>query len=371
MDGKLIVPTNWDLDLLRRVAPLRPAYLYGSLAAEASMRTMLELPEVTERQIGDFVERARKHDIKLLYVMNATCTGNREMSEEGRWEALQRCQWMVEVGFAGIVLANPLLMEVVKKHFPDLELHVSLLASVDEPRKAIFFRDLGAAVIHLDPIVARDFRRLRAIRSAVDCRLSVVVNEGCLLHCPIRAYHANVISHSLDSIKGRYHVDYCYYKCAAQKITDRTELLRIPWIRPEDTRVYLEEGIDHLKIAGREKMGGGPSSHSSWIARTAEAYYKGRCKDVAELLVGIDGIRSLCGASIEQPDIHIDSGKLDGFLRFFAEGRCDMNCTRCRYCDAWADKAVRIDGDADGYVEQLESSLEGVRLGSYWTGAPQ
>ena len=368
LNRKLAIPTNWDPDLLNKVAPLNPAYMYGSLPTEPGMRTVLQLPEIDEDAVTEFVRRAGELGIKFLYVMNATCAGNREMSEEGRWAFLERCQWALDAGFSGVTLANPYLMELARRNFPELELHVSLLTGVDEPRKASFFEQLGATLIYLDPIVARDFRRLRAIRQAVDCKLALVVNEGCVLQCPLRAYHTNVISHSRESIEGQYHVDYCYYTCAAQKLSDPAELLRMPWIRPEDLNLYLAEGIDHFKIAGREKMGDGPSSHTSWIEMVSRAYHACRSDNVAELLVGLEGVQSLTGElPAPPPDLHISSRALDGFMRYFVGGHCDMDCGACTYCEAWARKAVTLTGDPQPYVDHVEASLERIRTGSYWT----
>lgn len=370
LDGKLVVPTNWEPELLEKVSPFKPAYMYGSLPTERGMRTMLQLPEIGEEEIANFVSRAAGQGIKFLYVMNSTCSGNREMSEDGRWDFLQRCQWILDNGFTGITLANPFLMEIVSRNFPELELHVSLLTGVKDARAARFYEDLGATLIHLDPVVARDFQTLRSIRKAVDLKLSLVVNEGCVLQCPLRYYHTNVISHSRESIEGQYHVDYCYYQCAGEKIRNTSELLRMPWVRPEDTLLYLDEGIDHFKIAGREKMGTGPASHTDWIAMVTNAYHSGKSDNVAKLLVGLEGIQSLTGeAGPEPPELVIDSRKLDGFIRYFEQGHCDLDCEQCTYCDAWARKAVSIHGDERAYLEQVGSSLERIRAGSYWTKA--
>lgn len=369
-ERRLVLPTNWDPELLPRLAPLRPAYLYGSLPAERTLRTSVQLPQVGEREVEDGVAAAAAEGIGFLYVMNATCAGNSELSEEGRWKILQRCQWLCELGASGVTLANPYVVELVRRSFPELEVHVSVLAGVDSPRKASFYRDLGVTGIYLAPEVNRDFRRLRSIRRAVDCRLSVLVNEGCLLQCPLTQYHANVISHSGESIAGRYHVDYCYFKCSQLKAAAPAEYLQMPWIRPEDLGRYEELGIDYAKLAGREKMGEGPASHSDWIVRAAEAYHGRRCDDVAELLVGVEAVAPLREGAGEAVRVRIDSRALDGFLRFFERDSCDMGCGECRYCDRWAERAVTLEGDRGRYEAQLERDLERVRLGSYWTGEP-
>ncbi len=370
-DRWLMIPTNWDPELVPRVAPLRPAYLYGSLPAESTLRSPLQLPEVTEEQVADQVEAAAREGIRFVYVMNATCTGNREQSEEGRFEILQRCQWLTEIGAAGVVVANPLVMEIVRRAFPELELHVSVLAEVESPNAARFFEELGATVIHLAPQANRQLPVLRAIREAVACRLSVLANEGCLLECPLRRYHAHVLSHSGESVRGGYHVDYCYYQCSLAKTADPAHYLRMPWIRPEDLSVYEEAGIDLVKVAGREKMGDGPSSHTGWIVSVAEAYQAGCSDDVAALLVGLEGVQPLLGdGNGSGVRVRIESARLDGFLELFARGRCDLDCRRCRYCDEWAARAVSVEGDPEAYRRELERTVERIRLGDFVTGRP-
>jgi collagenase-like PrtC family protease len=365
---RLMLPTNFDPDLLPRIAPFRPDYIYGSLPSEATLRSPLMLAQATEDDIALHVRHAAELGIRLVYVMNATCLGNKEYSEEGRGHLLQRLQWLVDIGAAAVVTANPFVMELVRENFSGLELHISVLASVNDARKAKFFADLGATVIHLDPQVNRDFRRLEGIRNAVGCVLSVVVNEGCLLSCPIRQYHSNMISHSGESIAGRYYVDYCYYRCSLLKVTDPAEYLRSPWIRPEDLAVYEDLGIDLFKVAGREKMEQGPSSHTDWIAMVADAYRTCRSTDIARLLVGVEPPHTLFGEEPEPVGVRIDSARLDGFLRFFRDDRCALDCSRCDYCGQWAKRAVRVSGRPEDCSKSLREDLETIRVGSYRSG---
>jgi collagenase-like PrtC family protease len=365
---KLMLPTNWDPELLPKVAALRPDYLYGSLPSEATLRSSLMLSTATEDDIERHITAASELGIRLVYVMNATCLGNVEYSDQGRGYLLQRLQWLVDIGAAAVVTANPFVMELVRENFPSLELHISVLASVNDARKAKFFEELGATVIHLDPQVNRDFRRIKAIRKSVGCRLSLVVNEGCLLSCPIRQYHSNMISHSGESIRGRYYVDYCYYRCSLMKMHDAAEHLRSPWIRPEDLAVYEELGIDLFKVAGREKMEEGPSSHTDWIEMVAKAYHTRHCQDVARLLVGIQPPYTLRGEEPEPVAVHIDSAALNGFLRFFQDDHCSLDCSQCDYCGNWARRAVKIAGRPGSCASALTRDLETIRVGSYRSG---
>ena len=48
LHDKLMLPTNWDPALLPRLRAFRPAYVYGSLPAETTLRNSANLPTVTE-----------------------------------------------------------------------------------------------------------------------------------------------------------------------------------------------------------------------------------------------------------------------------------------------------------------------------------
>ena len=371
MQGKLILPTNWDPALLDRYAPMKPAYLYGALPQEKTLRTFTLLQEVDEAKAVAHIEAAREKGIGFTYVLNATCLGNEELSEDGRWQLLQRFQWLADNGVKAVVSANPFVLEIVKKEFPTLEAHVSVLAFVDDARKAKFFDDLGVDVIHLDPHVNRDLPKLESIRDAVKCRLSVLVNEGCIFSCPLRHYHSNVMSHSYQSVRQSSYIDFCYHKCSFAKQTDPAEYLRIPWIRPEDLHHFDDLGIDYFKVAGREKMGDGFASSTEALAHMAAAYHERKSENVWELLIGMQEITPVFGradTAARAPKVFIDGAKLDGFFDYFKKGKCKLDCHRCDYCSAWAAKAVRIEGDPEPYAERLAAELESFRKGSYISG---
>lgn len=365
----LMVPTNWDPALLSRIADLQPAYLYGSLPSEATLRSAIDVPLVTEELIEEQVQAARELGIAFVYVMNATCTANRELTEAGRFELLQRFEWLSEIGAGGVVLSNPFVMDLLRHWYPQLELHVSVLAEVNSVNVARYYRDHGADVIHLSPDINRSIPLLRRIREAVDCRLSVLVNEGCVFECPLRHAHALAMSHSAESMADGSYADYCYYACSYWKGSDPVELIRAPWIRPQDLDTYADLGVDLVKVAGREKMGEGPVSHTDWIVRVARAYAARDCEDVRELLIAMEAPMALNGSMpADAPRVTIDARRLDGFLKYFADGKCTGECYRCGYCAEWTQRAVTVKGNGSGYLAGLAETLERLAIGDYRAG---
>jgi hypothetical protein len=177
-----------------------------------------------------------------------------------------------------------------------------------------------------------------------------------------------MISHSRESIDQRCYVDYCYYRCTFQKLTDPVEYLRSPWIRPEDVEVYEDLGIDLFKVAGREKMGDGPASHTDWICETYAAYRARRCSDVAALLVGNQAPFSLAGQAPPPSGVRIDSSKLDGFLRFFQEDGCALDCDYCEHCTEWATRSTSLHGKSAEAARAMLDDVVRIRVGSYRSG---
>lgn len=371
LTGRMMIPTNWDPALLPKLRKFQPKYVYGSLPAEATLRNSANLPSVTEELIEDQVALMNEMGIGFIYVMNATTGPNSELSEAGRYAVMQRCEWLRGIGAKGVVLANPFLVELVRHWYPDLEVHVSVLAEVNSVNLAVHYDRLGVALIHLAPDVNRMIPVLKDIRKAVSCQLSVLVNEGCVFECPLRRYHAGVMSNAQASIEGGYHTDFCYYSCSQWKGARTEEYLRAPWIRPQDIDAYLDMGMEVVKIAGREKMGDGPSSHTDWIVRVTQAYFDRDVEDMAEMLVAMEPPNMLDGTPATQNyRVKVKARELDGFLKFFTDGHCTRHCNTCRYCGNWADKAAEVIGDRPAYAARMDDIKERLMIGDFRTGRP-
>jgi hypothetical protein len=112
----------------------------------------------------------------------------------------------------------------------------------------------------------------------------------------------------------------------------------------------------------------GPSSHTDWIAMVANAYYSRHCEDIARLLVGIQPPYKLFGDEPEPLSVRIDSAEMDGFLRFFQDDHCMLDCNQCDYCGNWARRAVRVNGRPMECAQALANDLQTIRVGSYRSG---
>jgi collagenase-like PrtC family protease len=220
-------------------------------------------------------------------------------------------------------------------------------------RKALQYEEMGVEEIIIDEHINREFRSLEAIRKAVQCNLELIVNNICLWQCPYNYEHVNHDGHA--SREGEEE-QYCYlqypgYLCLYRKLMDPVELLKSPWIRPEDIHHYEGLGYDHFKITERFKR-------TPLLLEHVKAYedrrYDGNLLDLFTLprkgaftplhleyfikpehvnIMKVSELGKVFDLEVREL-IQIDNRRLDGFIEHFKNKDCNQtSCSQCRYCE--------------------------------------
>lgn len=324
--SEFAIATCWDDAWLTELAALndhaprgRFAEVFGAHRTNliGGGRPAFRLPDVTESRFDAHVARCCELGLRFNYVMNAPDLGGQESDKAWQGEFLRFVDSLVAAGVAKVTLAHPTLIALVRNAMPDLAVVVSLIAEVDTVDEARRYEDMGVAVINLDPFtINRDFETLAAIREAVGCQLELYANIACLDRCPRRRQHYRHSAHasrpgvSLSQDRFLQH-------CSRAFLDDPTQLLRSPFIRPEDVGTYWDLGIDIIKLADRTEP-------AEILMRTARAYDTERCDGNLFELIFRRGKKfraavagSCPSASTMAVPIVIDSGELDrlDFLR--------------------------------------------------------
>lgn len=274
------IATSWDDALLEGLAALnanagntRVFEVFGSHRATpiGSGRPTFRLPEVSASTFERHLQRAHQLGLRFNYVLNAPTFGGRENDREWWPMVGDFIEQLVRNGVDCVTIANEDLVRFVRSHFPELKINLSLIAGVDTVEAARHFDELGVDVIVLSPFtVNRDFETLAAIRAAVSCKLELYANIPCLNRCPMRDTHYQY-SGSASQTEGRSGVNSDPYlmKCSSVYLSHPLELLRSPFIRPDDTELYRELGINVIKLSDRTES-------SAFLLQTARAYIEQR-----------------------------------------------------------------------------------------------
>ncbi len=306
-----------------RLVDVAEVYMAGLPQVMGSGRATLHAALIDD--IREQTEYAHQHGIKMNIVMNASCLGGHHLTFEG----YRLFEWyfneLDKMGVDGVTVAEPYLVELLKEY--SMETVISCVSHVDSPQRAVFYEALGADCITVDTNINRDFSTLKAIMSAVSCNIRVIVNEGCLYKCPFRYAHFNLFSHITASASRPLNTfaDYYFDKCISIRVRDPSQIIRSPWIRPEDIAEYERIGIDDFKLAGRANAVG-------WILSCMEAYSR-RSYD--------GNLLELLDCPSELRDIfYVDNKALDGCIKRWQS--CNRICDECRYCDDITGRALKV-----------------------------
>jgi collagenase-like PrtC family protease len=366
---KLYVATNWDPELIDKLAKYPVVDLYG--VADHTLigggRPSFLLKKVKKEEIEGYIEKVHDNGMEFSYLLNAPCLNNLEYDSKYHEKLINYIQWIEDMGTDSVIVTIPFLIQLIEKQFPNLKIRVSTISQVNSINRAKFYESLGATQITPDVMINRDFQTLKQMKKAIQAELVLLLTDGCLFQCPFRNYHYNILGHASQTIQqfNRNYIDTCILNCSIIKFSNPTEVLKCRWIRPEDLKYYEEIGINRFKIAGRRMS-------TDWIVRSVKAFserkYEGNLVDIVQgFSMSYGGLEkkdpnAKIGDTIRneaKSKLYIDNTKLDGFIEFFKKQNCNAMCDECNYCSEWAKKAVRLDPErAQRYVDSLQSYLD-------------
>lgn len=361
---KIRLGANWDFSSLDALKGTSVDALFGKLPFDVvgGARPGFVLPQVDRNYVERYIKACHERGLEFSYLLNAPCLGNLQYSKKGYGQLVELLEWIDKSGADAVTIGLPYLIDLVRKRFPRLKIKVSTTARVNTVRKALQYEDMGVEEIIIDEHINREFKTLEAIRKAVKCNLELIVNNICLWQCPYNSEHVNHDGHA--SREGEEE-DYCYlqypgYLCLYRKLTDPVELLKSPWIRPEDIPHYEAIGYERFKITERFKR-------TSLLLEHVKAYenrrYDGNLLDLFTLprkgaftpvhleyfikpehvnIMKISELEKVFDLEVREL-IQMDNRKLDGFIEFFKENDCNQTtCSACRYCETVFQKVAVV-----------------------------
>ena len=382
---RLSVATNFRKDFIPAIAKYNTVKeIYGKLSRDfvGGGRSSYMFSHVGKKNVEEHVRDAHRHGIRFNYLLNASCLGNAEFTKKGQRQIEKLMNWLSKIKVDEVTVANPFLLALIKKRYPQFTVRISVFAHVDSVPKAKKWADAGADSVVLDSmLVNRDFDMLENIRKSVKIDLQLLANNHCHPFCHLSGYHMNMLAHSSQcnhASKG-FVIDYCFLNCSGEKLKDPVNFVRAEWIRPEDIHLYEAMGYDHFKLVER----GMPTAllEKRVKAYTQERYdgnlldlvqpydYPDKEKSKYEIILdilhkarylarpGLIRMRYLFklkrliqkrGMLFGEGNGHVkkaflDNNMLDGFLETVSSKNCrSRDCDECLYCHQVAAKAFRV-----------------------------
>jgi collagenase-like PrtC family protease len=366
-------PVNWDYKLLDLIQKLneqkntktKVGEVYSSIkkSITGSARSASLIPnDVTTAYAEKYIKKAKSMGLDFNYLVNSSCLGNLEYLPEYRHELVDYLKWIDSTPAKYISVANPFVVDLVKRH-TNLKIVLSIVSDPKSVNRVDLLKKDGIDRIVLSTSINRNIPLLKKIRDSTKCKLEVLANESCLNDCPYKTYHYAVSSHDSQQSLKVMSFDYCLIKCSLARLSDLKQIIRSPWIRPDDVAVYDDINIDYLKLSGRIMP-------TNWIQRAITAYatnkYASNLYDlIDQQKMFSEDFRHFVTAKDFGPlDLQIDNKKLNGFLDQIIKSRvvCGQDCKTCNICAITSKIAIttpksKTNKHREYLAEVLEKSL--------------
>lgn len=387
---KFSLATNFSDDLVEGIKSFSDVYeLYGRMKDDifCGGRPNNVSQNIEKGVFETHVKQVRNLGVNFNYLFNGACLSNKEQDPIWQKELLCFLDYLTSIGVNAVTLTNPLVLQLVKKHFPKLICRISTFCCIDTPEKALRWEELGADIICLDFVkVNRRFDILQKTQNTLKkSKIELLATNSCIKDCPFIHTHVNNIAHASDISFGdnMNYIDWCLHKCQLIELRNPTEYIRSPWIRPEDLHYYEKIGIEHIKLTER----GFPTEillkrlrayhnrsydgnlldliqgHGYTFGEKKQAPKKTpkEFTDTKQILNEIFKIRGFNQPRLYPAHVFIDNKKLGNFLSFFVNGGCKNNCRTCTYCNRIAQEAIIQNKQISDYLiwlyEQYEKKL--------------
>lgn len=222
-----------------------------------------ESDELTDHEVFEVIDYGRAHGKDVRLAMNVMpCPEEIPLF-------LKKAETFIARGAHGVMLCDPGCIRLVHRHFPGVEIHVSVTAGVFNIHDIKFFNDLGANIVVIP--YRWGVEEIRQISQQSDMALEAFLfqttERGRI--CPGRCYSSSYfhINHHRDETSKNHCIGSasrggsCHRICRAEwgLQIDREFQAETPTLKatPElllwELPQYVALGVSRLKIPGRER----------------------------------------------------------------------------------------------------------------------
>ena len=286
-----------------------------------------------EARIAADLKYCREHGMKLDLLANATCYGEKAVTEEQRLQIVGIIKHLDEMGLYPeiITTTSPYIAKVFKVNFPDIEIRASVNMRLRNTLALEYLAPLYDSY-YICRDVQRDlptFRKMAAWCSDHGKKLCMLANSGCVRNCPWQVFHKTLLSHKFTDTFQEMETQRLELLCnrVFMHKRDFTEFLRCSWIRPEDIPVF-EPSLETIKLSTRE---------ARYPLEIVEAYVNGSYD--GNLLRLMDPYHAF---GFRPNRIDNKSFPADWVTSGIA-AKCAENCTHCGKCDKILKQVTKYD----------------------------
>jgi len=321
------IPFNGDLELTREaIASGQVEEVYFSASPQHDTSDWYPDPNdrlsYEQARLVALVALCRERGVRSNLLMNLASL---------YFEDLERAAaYARDLGVDAVTVADPYAVTAVRDALPGVEVQLSVNLLLDSFVKVERMLRLGVGTINVAGKMNRDIAGLRRLRALKDrypgFRVKLLATYICHYDCPFWAAHATL---SVHREHGAPRAGGCFGEAididaCAVPAEDLMDLVRRPFIRPEDLAYYEREGgVDVFKLAFRDDS-------SETLRKVFRAYFdRSWPADLFEIVP----------LGPQWPELVCDNTAFPaGFVDKVTT--CDKVCSACDYCARVADRVL-------------------------------
>lgn len=219
--------------------------------------------DLMDEEIKELSESANAMGREVKVALNAM-PGPTEMPR-----LMQKVETYAGWGVSGFVLSDPGCILAVRRHFPTIDIHVSIGAAVTNRQDVRFYKTLGASCIILPYRLQPD--EVKAIKAEIGMSVEIFLFQPmplglvCPGKCIMSSYLVykewsdgaddEVIGSANRGARGCSRVCQAGWEVAAPdgEPSGKNTLRTDPFLQLWELPGFVEAGVDYLKIQGRER----------------------------------------------------------------------------------------------------------------------
>ena len=109
---KISLATNFDNSLIDQIKGFPVYEIYGKMRNDfiGGGRPDNELAEIEQKTFEEHVKKATTNGIKFNYLLNGSCTANKEQSKEWQKQLYDFLKYLNGVGVTSLTVTNPFIL---------------------------------------------------------------------------------------------------------------------------------------------------------------------------------------------------------------------------------------------------------------------
>jgi hypothetical protein len=309
--------------------------VFGALpdSPVSSARPTARLPRVELNTFASQVDQLTAAGIGFNYLFNT----NQRLNPESSRALSEYTKRLGQLGVTAYTAGNVGIVETLRDAQPDSHITMSITQGISTAQRLKEAEDSGIDAVYLDGVfVNRNFGLLRDLVGIATKDVRLYANMSCISGCPVVRSHYGVFAGE-QTAQAAVRNDAFFAGCSAVKLKSPVEWLQMPWIRPEDVKTYVEEGVSHFKLSDR-------LAPTDVILGIAEAYVSGVSPADMFEMIERDGAKMKALLPDNEDAVNpltIDSSKLPkDFIEHFRSGDCISQDPSCPTCQQIASEVV-------------------------------